>query len=59
MSFRPLYEPAKCIAIRSRLVATMVELARIFGCDIVEVHKIAQRDLTDDELDRPASEPPL
>ena len=58
MSFEPLYEPAKRSTIRAWLVATMHELARRFGCEIGEVHEIARRDFSGEELERP-HEPPL
>jgi hypothetical protein len=57
MNSEPLYESAKRVATRSRMVAIMRDLARIFGCNIVEVHKIARRDLSHHELEQPMSEP--
>jgi hypothetical protein len=55
VSFEPLYESAKRIIIRSRLVAIMRDLTRMFGCDMSAVHEIIRPELTDDERDPPPS----
>lgn len=57
MVFTPLFEPAKRIVIRSRLVAVMRDLAKKFGCSIGEVREIAGREFTVHELEH-TSEPP-
>jgi hypothetical protein len=49
-SFEPVYESAKRVAIRARLVAVMKNFAGIFGCSVAAVHEIAQREFEDDEL---------
>jgi hypothetical protein len=56
MSLEPLYESVKRVVIRARLVAVMRELGAEFDSDIVQIHEIACRSLTHDELER-ASEP--
>jgi hypothetical protein len=54
MNFKPL--PYAHVAIRSWLVATFHMLARMFGVGVADVHKIARRELVDDELVQPPSD---